>query len=100
MTGYTYIWEFQVKPEQEASFLEHYGSEGIWVQLFKQAPGFIETLLLRDRDVPYRYVTVDRWQSAAAYQAFRTQFAEAYAALDRACESLTSAEREIGTFDG
>ena len=100
MTCYTYIWEFLVKPEQEANFLEHYGQEGTWVQLFKKAPGFIDTLLLSDRAVPYRYVTVDRWQSAAAYQVFRMQFAEAYAALDRTCENLTSAEKEIGTFDG
>ncbi len=30
MTGYAYIWEFQVKPGIEAEFELHYGPEGTW----------------------------------------------------------------------
>ena len=99
MTHYTYIWEFMVKAGKEAEFVEHYGPDGTWVKLFKHAPGFVESLLLKDRNHEQRYFTVDRWQSAAAYQAFRSRFADSYAELDRACEGLTTSEKEIGCFD-
>lgn len=99
MTGYTHIWEFIVKTGQEARFVEHYGPEGAWVKLFRQAPGFIETWLLKDRKNERRYFTVDRWRSAAAYQDFRSRFADSYATLDRICEGLTASEKEIGCFD-
>lgn len=98
MTGYTYLWEFLVDLKDEAQFVEHYGPEGTWVHLFKQAEGFIETRLLKDKDRPGRYVTIDRWISLSAYEAFRKRFAQAYAALDQHCEGLTQSETSLGTF--
>ena len=98
--SYAYLWQFQVNPEEEGHFLEHYGPAGTWARLFRQADGFIETLLLRDRDHPCRYVTVDRWESVSAYEAFRSRFADEYADLDRAYERLTISEQFIGSFDG
>ncbi|RUL79962.1 antibiotic biosynthesis monooxygenase family protein [Dyella choica] len=99
MTHYTYIWEFMVKAGKEAEFVEHYSPDGTWAKLFKQAPGYVETLLLKDRKDGQRYFTVDRWRSEAAYQAFRSRFADSYAALDRVCEDLTTSEKPMGCFD-
>lgn len=96
--GYTYVWEFQVPADLRAEFERHYGLEGSWVQLFRRAPGYLETLLLHDREVDGRYLTIDRWKSEAAYLAFRTSFAQEYAALDAACERLTTREVPLGTF--
>lgn len=98
MTSYIYLWEFLVNPEDEARFLEHYGPEGTWVRLFKQAEGFIETRLLKDKDRPGRYLTMDRWTDMSTYEAFRERFAEAYAALDRQCEGVTQSETSLGAF--
>jgi heme-degrading monooxygenase HmoA len=96
--GYTYVWEFLVPPESQAEFERHYGTGGTWVQLFRQAPGHIETLLLKDQDNPGRYLTIDRWQSELAYRSFRSQFAQQYDALDCRCEGLTLREAALGTF--
>jgi heme-degrading monooxygenase HmoA len=93
-----HAWEYQVRADAEAEFLRHYGPEGSWVRLFRRAAGHVETLLLRDADEPGRYVTVDRWEGAAAYAAFRERFATEYAALDEACAALTTSERSLGTF--
>lgn len=95
---YTYVWEFFVDGEFRAEFERHYGADGTWVQLFRQAPGFIETLLLTDRARPERYVTVDRWESQAAYAEFGTAFGSEYADLDARFEKLTRAENLIGEF--
>lgn len=93
-----HIWEYQVPAAAEVAFLRNYGPVGSWVSLFRCGSGHVETLLLRDADVPGRYVTVDRWESAAAYRAFRERFAEEYAALDRVSEALTDGEARVGSF--
>jgi heme-degrading monooxygenase HmoA len=45
-----------------------------------------------------RYVTIDRWESAAAFDAFRRRYAREFEALDRDCEALTTDERPLGSF--
>ena len=55
--------------------------------------------LLRDRADELRFVTIDRWRSAADYDAFRERFADDYAALDALCEELTVAETLLGRFE-
>jgi len=45
MTGYAYLWGFNVKPGSEAEFELHYSSDGTWTQLFRHSPDFIETVL-------------------------------------------------------
>jgi heme-degrading monooxygenase HmoA len=97
--SYVCLWEFQVAPGSENRFVEYYDAGGAWVSLFREADGFVDTQLLKDTEHPYRYVTVDRWTSASAYEVFRKRFAEQYAELDRLCENFTVSERLIGTFD-
>ena len=95
---YAYGWEFEVRPGLEAEFERHYGPDGSWARLFRQAPGYVETLLLRDRAQPNRYVTIDRWRSAAEHQRFKVDFAAQYQALDAQCERLTHSERALGEW--
>jgi len=97
-TAYTCLWEFIVEPQHVKEFERHYGPQGSWVELFRQAPGFIQTLLLRDSTDPRRFVTIDRWENDEAYRRFRSQFSRQYADLDRRCEKLTMRETLIGEF--
>ncbi len=46
------------------------------------------------------YLTIDRWRSRAAYEAFVRAAGPAYAALDRRGDALTVRERRLGAFDG
>jgi heme-degrading monooxygenase HmoA len=96
---YTYLWEFVVQAEHVAEFQRHYGPNGSWVALFRQAPGYVDTLLLRDRTRPERFITIDRWQSADAHSSFRAAFAREYAELDARCAHLTLQETSLGAFD-
>ena len=93
---YTYLWEFLVAPDRIEEFKHHYGPDGTWVTLFRQSPGYIETLLLQDRANPRRFITIDRWESLDAYQSFRSRFSREYAALDGVCQHLTTRETPIG----
>ena len=96
---YVLVWEFRVRPEARDAFEQLYGPEGAWVKLFREAPGFRGTELLRDEKDPGRYLTLDRWESPASYAAFREHRAADYLAIDQLGEGLTAHERFLGEFD-
>ena len=85
-------------PEREQEFLAAYGPTGAWSQLFGRAEGYVETLLLRDRSFPGRFLTIDRWSSENHRDAFMAEFRAEYDALDRACASLTEHEASLGSY--
>ncbi len=97
--GYLVLWEFRPKKGAEVRFEQAYGQDGPWVELFKQAEGYISTELMRDLKDPNRYITLDVWTSKQAYDLFRTAHLADYESIDRECEALTECENELGTFE-
>ena len=69
--GYTYLWEYRVRPGAEAQFREYYGPNGHWAKLFRRASGYLGTALYHDREQADRYLTMDFWESEDAFRAFR-----------------------------
>lgn len=96
--SYAYVWEFHVPLDLQSEFEQHYGPDGSWARLFRSSTGYVETLLLRDKSSPGRYVTVDRRPDEEAFQAFRSSFSEQYEQLDRECERLAVGEQLFGVF--
>jgi heme-degrading monooxygenase HmoA len=96
--GYVIAWQFQVKQDAVEKFLAAYGPEGEWVGLFRKASGFIRTELVRSEYDAHKFITVDVWESRAAYEAFRKQFALEYDALDTILQDLTLHEEKVGGF--
>jgi heme-degrading monooxygenase HmoA len=95
---YAIVWEFLATRGEERRFEDAYGSSGDWVRLFKQAPGYMGTLLCRDAQNARRYATIDCWTSPDAYQAFRARWHNAYEAIDERCRALTDHEVYVGAF--
>jgi heme-degrading monooxygenase HmoA len=95
---YNLVWEFHVLAGSLGEFEKRYGPDGDWARLFRSAPGYIDTSLLFDLATPGRYLTIDRWQSQQAYDAFRSSQAAAYDALDGECENMTVGETFLGAF--
>lgn len=98
MHRYVYLWEFEVPPERRNEFVRHYGPNGTWAQLFRRAPGYLETLLLEDQHAPTRFLTIDRWASSEAHEAFMRASRSEYERIDRLCEALTVSERSLGSY--
>jgi heme-degrading monooxygenase HmoA len=96
--AYVIAWEFQVKQDGVEKFLAGYGPEGDWVGLFRKAEGFIRTELVRSEFDLHKFITVDVWQSRAAYDNFRKKFAMEYDALDTILQELTLHEQKVGGF--
>ena len=91
------IWEYDVRPGMEGAFEALYGPDGAWAALFREHAGFVGTQLLRS-DRPGRYLTIDRWKSDDAYEAFLTGARERYAAIDAQGDAMTADERRIGRW--
>jgi heme-degrading monooxygenase HmoA len=92
------LWTYDVRPGAEAAFEKVYGPSGEWVALFQQAEGYLGTELLCAAGASLRYLTIDRWESEAAYNRFRTKYAREYEMVDRVGERLTEAETPLGQF--
>ncbi|TGY87900.1 antibiotic biosynthesis monooxygenase [Marinicauda algicola] len=93
---YVTIWSYRVPAENREDFIAAYRADGTWAALFGRAGGYLGTGLFQSPDDPELFLTIDRWASAAAFDAFKREFGEAYADLDRACDGLTAHEAWIG----
>ena len=91
-------WEFRVRPQAEAEFVEKYGPEGVWARLFRRSDGYIRTELFRDVSDQRRFITLDYWKSEKEFNRFRAQHADEYERLDKELEGLTEEERPLGAF--
>ena len=96
---YSYIWEYRVHPDKVQEFEQLYGPEGGWAELFRQYKGYRQTLLLKDQDTPLRYLTIDIWDSKAAFEAFRAESRDAFSKLDEKGEQCTIVEKSLGDFE-
>lgn len=96
---YRIVWEFEPEPDRVAEFEREYGSGGAWATFFRRGAGYLDTELFRSATRPSRYLTVDRWTSRSAYEAFRAAFGAEYAALDARCEPLTRSERLLAAAE-
>ena len=92
------LWEFRVKAGSEAAFEAAYGRGGDWERLFRRDPGFRGTELLRVSS-PRGYITIDRWVSAAAFEAFQKRHRKDHDALDRRLAALTERETALGHLE-
>ncbi|MFB3738486.1 MAG: antibiotic biosynthesis monooxygenase [Candidatus Velamenicoccus archaeovorus] len=92
------IWEYAVRQGSEARFEELYGPQGDWVKLFRGRRGYLDTELLADLQTSGRYLTIDRWTTQEAYEAFRLGAEEEYQRLNALGEELTLEERLVGAF--
>jgi heme-degrading monooxygenase HmoA len=91
------IWRFRTAEGCEREFERIYGATGDWAKLFARAPGYLGTELLRAGDGSY--LTLDRWQDQASFDAFKRAYGDEYLTLDAACEALTADESAIGIFE-
>jgi heme-degrading monooxygenase HmoA len=90
---------FRYEARDAGTFEAAYGPEGEWAQFFRQGRGYIGTELLRDVEEPERYLVIDRWESAEAYNGFLDEHRDEY--IRRADEARFHYVQELrfGTFE-
>jgi len=96
---YLVLWLFRPVVGQEGKFELTYGPSGEWAQLFRRDQGYLGTELLQRSEDSREYLTLDRWASRAAYEAFRARWSGEYRRLDHLLEELTEEETLLGAFE-
>lgn len=96
--AYVRVWQYEVPADKREAFERVYSPDGEWARLFRKAAGYRSTRLFADREEPGRYLTIDEWDSAEAYDRFHSEHSVSYEALDRRCAKLTAGERRVGSF--
>lgn len=91
------VWQFKVAAGREPEFEIQYGQTGGWVRLFKQAPGYCGTVLLRGGHG--QYLTIDTWDSLESFEEFKAGHQDEYELLDQRCARLTERETLVGLFE-
>jgi heme-degrading monooxygenase HmoA len=90
---------FSYEVHDAAEFERVYGPDGEWAEFFRQGRGYIGTELLRDVEAPGRYLVVDRWESADAYNAFVAERRDEYMERVDAAGVHYDSELRFGTFE-
>jgi heme-degrading monooxygenase HmoA len=90
---------FSYEVRETAEFERVYGADGEWAEFFRQGRGYIGTELLRDVEAPGRYLVIDRWESADAYNAFVAERREEYMQRVDATRFHHDSELRFGTFE-
>ncbi len=96
---FCYIWEFRVSLSKLDEFVSAYEANGLWSRLFRKAPDYIRTELLRDSRETTRFFAIDYWVDRKAYEQFKHEFRVEFQSLDQACEAYTESEKHIGDFE-
>ena len=91
------VFEYEVDPAGGAAFEAMYGGDGEWARSFAGAEGYLGTEMLRGADG--HYLVIDRWRTAADYDAFLAANADEYGARNQAAARLWLRERALGRFE-
>jgi len=91
------VFSYEVRDGGE--FERVYGPDGDWSQFFAGARGYIGTELLRDVETPSRYLVIDRWESADAYNAFAGEHRDEYMRRVDDTRFHYDQELRLGTFE-
>ena len=94
----TILWEYEVKSDRIAEFKKIYAPTGKWAELFEKGKGFLGTRLIQSPDHPYRFTTMDQWESLRDYKTFLAVWKEEYELLDAQCAGLTERESCLGIY--
>jgi heme-degrading monooxygenase HmoA len=91
------VFRYEVRDDE--AFERAYGPDGDWAKFFRQGRGYVGTELLHDVEEPGRYLVIDRWESAEAYNAFLADHDAEY--MRRTDESRFHYVQELrfGTFE-
>ncbi len=91
------MFRYEVREPDE--FVRVYGPEGDWAQFFRQGRGYMGSELLHDLEEPERFLVVDRWESAEAYNAFLAEHEAEYVRRSDEARMYYVQELRFGTFE-
>ena len=93
------VWKFRPPMDRAQEFALAYGADGVWAALFGKGSGYLGSSLYRPDQPGGWWMTIDRWSSAADFEAFGREFDQEYRALDAELEDVAGEEEFVGAFE-
>ena len=93
------VFEYEAEEDGREAFVHAYGPEGEWARFFSGADGYLGTELHASLEEERRFLVIDRWGSAEAYDGFLDANREEYERRSRDAVSLYRSETLIGSFE-
>src|SRR3954465_12804932 len=93
------VFEYEAEEGSADDFVRAYGPDGEWAGFFEGADGYLGTELHVSLEEERRFLVVDRWESAEAYDGFLEANREEYERRSREAVSLYRSETLIGSFE-
>jgi len=93
------IWKFRPSEGRVDEFAVAYSGAGVWAELFSKAKGYRGSALLKPDQAGGWWLTIDRWNCLADFEAFGQAHGEEYRALDAELEGLAGEEEFVGAFE-
>jgi heme-degrading monooxygenase HmoA len=90
---------FRYETRDPEQFERVYGPDGEWAQFFRRGGGYVGTELLHDVDEPDRFLVIDRWESADAYNTFLSEYQAEYLRRSEEAGFHYVQELRFGTFE-
>ena len=90
------VFEYRVPQDRRVAFEREYGGDGSWARFFRADPAHRGTELWAFEEEAGRYLVVDRWTTADAYNAFRERCREEYERRSAETALLYGTERVVG----
>jgi heme-degrading monooxygenase HmoA len=90
---------FSYEARDPGEFEHAYGAHGEWAEFFVGAPGYVGTEVLRDLESPGRYLVIDRWETAEAYNAFVAEHQAEYVERSDDARVYYDQELRLGSFE-
>lgn len=93
--SYVILWTYDVPVEATDDFIAAYDADGDWAELFAKGAGFMGVEVYRDGQ---SFVSIDRWSSKEAFEAFQSAFGDQYRSLDAKLAHLSRSQTRVGAF--
>jgi len=94
---YVIAFRYAVDADRAAAFERTYRGDGVWARFFATGAGYLGTDLLRSEGGDY--LLLDRWESAAAYEALLAANRAEYDRRGREAEALYAREERLGAYE-
>ena len=92
------VWQFDIKPGQEAEFEKFYGANGEWTALNRKSRSYLGSSFLRDQSRKERYLMVEYWSEMLVYEQHKSHRSVEILELEARRNALVAAIEPLGVF--
>lgn len=93
------VWVYRVRPPLAEEFQRVYGPAGTWATLFARHGSYRGSRLLKDHNIPHRFMTIDLWEDLHAYEEFKRDHADDFREADGKYNRFFEDQKCIGFFE-